>query len=85
MVYFQTKNPNLVNFGGPLNGKCWYIVCPFGIFYGDLVLFVEIWYISPRFGILCQEKYGNPGPDLVVQVHTPTQLRKIISLYHQLV
>jgi hypothetical protein len=21
---------------------------------------VEVWYISPRFGILCQEKSGNP-------------------------
>jgi hypothetical protein len=23
--------------------------------------FVVIWYIFPRFGILCQEKSGNPG------------------------
>jgi hypothetical protein len=23
--------------------------------------FVVIWYISPRFGILYQEKSGNPG------------------------
>jgi hypothetical protein len=22
---------------------------------------VEIWYIFPRFGILCEEKSGNPG------------------------
>jgi hypothetical protein len=22
---------------------------------------VAIWYISPRFGIVCQEKSGNPG------------------------
>jgi hypothetical protein len=22
---------------------------------------VVIWYIFPRFGILCQEKSGNPG------------------------
>jgi hypothetical protein len=22
---------------------------------------VAIWYISPNFGILCQEKSGNPG------------------------
>jgi hypothetical protein len=38
----------------------------FGIFYGNLVYFtaivnvVVIWYIFPRFGILCQEKSGNP-------------------------
>jgi hypothetical protein len=45
----------------------WYILWPFGIFNGDLVhiwllgKFVVIWYISPRFGILHQEKSGNPG------------------------
>jgi hypothetical protein len=32
----------------------WYILCPFG----NLVV---IWYIFPRFGILGQEKSGNPG------------------------
>jgi hypothetical protein len=45
-----------------------------GIFYGHLEYFtviwyvlwvfgnvVVIWYIFPRFGILCQEKSGNPG------------------------
>jgi hypothetical protein len=26
MVYFHTKNPNLVYFGGTWNGKCWYIL-----------------------------------------------------------
>jgi hypothetical protein len=26
-----------------------------------MVKFVEIWYILSRFGILCQEKSGNPG------------------------
>jgi hypothetical protein len=33
----------------------WYILWPFGNV-------AEIWYIFPRFGILCQEKSGNPGP-----------------------
>jgi hypothetical protein len=33
----------------------WYILWPFGNV-------VVIWYIFPRFGILCQEKSGNPGP-----------------------
>jgi hypothetical protein len=32
----------------------WYIEWPFG-------KFVAIRYISPRFGILCQEKSGNPA------------------------
>jgi hypothetical protein len=31
------------------------------IFYGRLVYFVAIWFIYPRFGILDQEKSGNPA------------------------
>jgi hypothetical protein len=27
----------MVNFGGPFNDKCWFILWPFGIFYGHLV------------------------------------------------
>jgi hypothetical protein len=44
----------------------WYILWPFGIFYGHLVYIMAIWYIFPRFGILYQEKSGNPGSDSVV-------------------
>jgi hypothetical protein len=56
----------LVNCGGPWNGKAWYvysmaiitaiwyILWPFGNL-------APIWYIFSRFGILCQEKSGNPG------------------------
>jgi hypothetical protein len=44
-------------------------VWPFGLFYDHLVYFVAIldilhmviWYIFPRFGMLCKEKSGNPG------------------------
>jgi hypothetical protein len=32
-----------------------------GNIYGHLVYFVVIWYDFPRFGILDQEKSGNPG------------------------
>jgi hypothetical protein len=48
--------PNiLVYFGGPWNGKCSYILGPFGIFYGregyfmtiGYTYFVAIWYIFP--------------------------------------
>jgi hypothetical protein len=54
MVCFQTKNPNL--------GKFWrvhftvfcYILWIFGIISGNLAYF-------SRFGILYQEKSGNPG------------------------
>jgi hypothetical protein len=37
MDYFKTKVPILVKLGGPRNGKCCYILRPFGIFYGHLV------------------------------------------------
>jgi hypothetical protein len=37
------------------------ILWPFGIFCGNLVYFVVIWYIFPRFGILDQGKSGNPA------------------------
>jgi hypothetical protein len=39
----------------------WSILRPLGTFYGHLVHFEVIWYISPRFGILYQEKSGNPA------------------------
>jgi hypothetical protein len=39
----------------------WSILRPLEIFYSHLVYFVVIWYISPRFGILYQEKSGNPA------------------------
>jgi hypothetical protein len=41
-------NGNLVNFTSISNSK-W----PFGIF-------IAIWYTFSRFGMLCQEKSGNP-------------------------
>jgi hypothetical protein len=47
MVYFQTKNPICVNFVGSCNRRYWYILWPFGIFYGNLEYFMIIWYIVP--------------------------------------
>jgi hypothetical protein len=41
-------NPKIliwVNFGGSCNGRCWYILWPFGQFYGHLVYFRALWYI----------------------------------------
>jgi hypothetical protein len=38
----------------------WSILRPLEILYGHLVNFVVIWYILPRFGMLYQEKSGNP-------------------------
>jgi hypothetical protein len=42
MGFFQTKNPNWVNFGGSFNGKCWYILWTLGPFYGLLLYFIDI-------------------------------------------
>jgi hypothetical protein len=36
---FKPKFPIWVNFGGPWNGKGWYVIRPFGIYYGHLVYF----------------------------------------------
>jgi hypothetical protein len=48
--------------------KGWYILLPFGLYYGRLVHLMavwpfgeRIWNIFPRFGKLCREKSGNPG------------------------
>jgi hypothetical protein len=43
----------------------WSILLPLGIFCGRLAYFKFICYISPVFGMLYQEKYGNPGPEMV--------------------
>jgi hypothetical protein len=69
MAYFLTKNLIWVNFVGSCNGRYWYILWPFGIFYrhyvstfcGHLVYlttimwvyFMAIWYILPPLGIFC--------------------------------
>jgi hypothetical protein len=46
----------------------WTIIGPLEIFYGHLVYFVVIWYIFPRFGILDQEKSGNPDLQQVIHI-----------------
>jgi hypothetical protein len=61
LYIFKPKIPIRVNFGGPRNGKGWYILWPFGTFLWRFGNLVAIWYIPPpRFGILCLEKSGNP-------------------------
>jgi hypothetical protein len=65
----QKSKFEYIHFGGSCNERCWYILWAFVLFYGHvmyvvyghLVYFVVIWYIFPRFGMLCQEKSGNPG------------------------
>jgi hypothetical protein len=50
---FKPKFPIWVNFGGPWVGKCWYILWPFGIFYGYLGYVITICYILCSFGTFC--------------------------------
>jgi hypothetical protein len=107
MVYAQTKNRNLGTFGRILQWKMFGVcilwtfgLCffrPFNIFYGHLVYFGLIWYIFPRFGILYQEKSGNPDlhsaitaskfslfSDLKVRLRNPFKNESILSLPFQI-
>jgi hypothetical protein len=74
MGYFQKKNINLGKFWRALEWKMlvdFMVICnilqPLGMFHGNLVM---LWsfgmYIFHRFGILCHEKSGIPGPDLAL-------------------
>jgi hypothetical protein len=61
---FSNQNPNLCKFWRALEWYIlwsWSILHPIGIFYGHLVNFVLLWYIFHHFGMLYQEKSGNPG------------------------
>jgi hypothetical protein len=67
MVSFQSKNPNLGKIWRSLDWKMfiyfiviWNILLPLRIFNDHWVHFVFIWYIFYGFGIMCQEKSGNP-------------------------
>jgi hypothetical protein len=63
---FEPKIPIWVNFGGPYIGKRWYILWPFGIFYGNWGYFMTIWYILCSFSgfvVMYHEKSGNPECD----------------------
>jgi hypothetical protein len=59
----EPKIPIWVNFGGWCNGRCRYILWPFGLvyiqsfgaFYDHLVYFMVIWYAVPK-------QSGNPAP-----------------------
>jgi hypothetical protein len=69
MVYFQAKNTILGKFWRALERKMlvyfmviWNILRPFGVFYGYLVKLWQLGIFAPHFGILCQEKSGNPAP-----------------------
>jgi hypothetical protein len=48
---FKPKIQICVNFGSSCNGRCWYMLWPFGIFFGHLVYFLVIWFIFWSFGM----------------------------------
>jgi hypothetical protein len=58
------KVPFWVNFGGSYNGRFWYFLWPFAIFYGQLVNFVDIWHIFSRLDMSYQLRSGNPGREI---------------------
>jgi hypothetical protein len=67
MAYFITKNPNRGKFWRVLQWKMlgyfmafWSILRPYVIYSGHLADLIVIWYIFSRFGMLHQEKSGNP-------------------------
>jgi hypothetical protein len=71
LVYFRTKNSNLGKIWWTLTWNMlvyfitiWNILRPSGIHilwpYGKLPV---LWFIFPHFGILYQEKSGNPAPE----------------------
>jgi hypothetical protein len=49
MVYFHTKN---INFGVSWNGKCWYILLSFVVYYVHLVYIDILWPIG-NFVVVC--------------------------------
>jgi hypothetical protein len=70
MVYFQTKNPNLGKFWRVLQWKMlayfmviWSILLPICIFRAIWSILWS-WFIFPCFGLLYQEKFGNPATGL---------------------
>jgi hypothetical protein len=98
-IFSNQKSHFWVNFGGYCNGRCWYlcfmdiwsILRSFEIFYDLLVYFVLIWYIFPRFGMLCLEKSGNPGshthqvcPSLLREHWSRFDSRKYVHTYYWL-
>jgi hypothetical protein len=73
MTYFLTKNPNVGKLWRVLHWKMlvyliaiwsilltviWYILWPFGMFYGHLVCFMAIWYILWLFGMYIFSLFG---------------------------
>jgi hypothetical protein len=86
-IFFKPKMPILVNFCVSCNERCWIILWPFHLFfchlvfatYGHLLYFVIILEYMSRFGMLYQEKSGNPVVWLNKQAMT--RLRRHLSVW----
>jgi hypothetical protein len=78
MVYFHTKNPRLGVFRKALERTTlvyfvavWNILQPIGCVSCPLDIFWYFGKFSPRFGMLYQEKSGNPGMQSFSAGHCP--------------
>jgi hypothetical protein len=72
--FFKPKIQIGVKNGGPWNGKCWYILWSFGIFYSHLEYFTAIWYILRPFGNVVAIWYIFPLLVYCVKKNLATQL-----------
>jgi hypothetical protein len=75
MVYFQTKKTRF--------GKFCRVLQDTYVFYGHLVYFMVIWYICwsfSRFGMLFQEKSGNPDSNLYAMLQGYCNTDNLIKL-----
>jgi hypothetical protein len=59
-IFSDQKSKIWVNFGGSCSGRYWNILWPFGVSHGNYVYFIAIRYMFTRFGMLYQDKSGNP-------------------------
>jgi hypothetical protein len=91
-VFFQTKNPNFGKFWRALDCKMFIyfmtirnILWRFWIFYDHLLHFVFIWYILYGFGIMSQEKSGNPAPPAAEETGVYGSRDRIPSGYRMVV
>jgi hypothetical protein len=84
---FRPKIVIWVHFGGSCNGRrCWCILWPFGLFYGHLIYFMDlwyryfvvIWYFFPPFWYIVQRKIWQPW----ARVHFLTKERFPVTYFY---
>jgi hypothetical protein len=71
--WYSCKPKIWVHFVGSCNSRCWYLLCPFGLFFGlffgllwcHLVCLWSFGVYIPLFGMLDREKSGNPAAGAV--------------------